>query len=180
MPTSTTNQVADMLVRGGKMSLGYFEALLKGVEPSVFATKIRNNDQVVDAIHPAFAMGHLALYPARAHELIGSDGSAVAPLPGWSDLFAAGAECKDDPGNTIYPPMDEIVSRFKASYESLFSAMASVPDEALAAENPREGRMKELFPTVGGMLNFMCSSHVMMHAGQVSTWRRCMGLPAAM
>ena len=36
-----------------------------------------------------------------------------------------------------------------------------------------------MFPTVGAAINFYLTGHVMMHAGQISAWRRCMGMPAA-
>jgi hypothetical protein len=41
------------------------------------------------------------------------------------------------------------------------------------------GRMTELFPTLGSLYNFYVGGHMMMHLGQISTWRRMMGLGAA-
>jgi hypothetical protein len=35
------------------------------------------------------------------------------------------------------------------------------------------------WPCIGAAFNFLLSGHVMVHMGQVSAWRRCMGLPAA-
>jgi hypothetical protein len=43
-----------------------------------------------------------------------------------------------------------------------------------------EGRIKEIFPFVGLAINFMLNNHNMMHVGQVSAWRRAMGLPSVM
>ena len=50
--------------------------------------------------------------------------------------------------------------------------------------NPRDIRDPYLngniaFPLLGGRVLFMCNNHLMMHLGQISAWRRCMGLPAA-
>jgi hypothetical protein len=36
-----------------------------------------------------------------------------------------------------------------------------------------------MFPTIGGAVNFLLVGHVQMHLGQVSTWRRVMGLGSA-
>jgi hypothetical protein len=42
------------------------------------------------------------------------------------------------------------------------------------------GRMSEMLPTLGAAMMFMCGSHLQMHLGQVSSWRRAMGLGSAM
>jgi hypothetical protein len=42
-----------------------------------------------------------------------------------------------------------------------------------------EGRMKELFPTVGAAVNFLVVGHTQSHLGQISVWRRLMGLGSA-
>ena len=59
------------------------------------------------------------------------------------------------------------------------SAEPSVSTDVFARENPVEGRFREILPTVGGVVLFMLNNHVMMHAGQVSHWRRAMGLGPA-
>ena len=53
-------------------------------------------------------------------------------------------------------------------------------DETFLKPNPNEGRMKELFPTIGAAVTFYLGGHVQMHLGQISAWRRAMGLTAAM
>jgi hypothetical protein len=40
---------------------------------------------------------------------------------------------------------------------------------------PDESR-RERFPTVGAATNFLLNDHLMFHAGQVSAWRRAVGL----
>jgi len=42
--------------------------------------------------------------------------------------------------------------------------------------NPMGGRMSEMFPTMGSAVMFMCGSHMQMHLGQISAWRRVMGM----
>jgi hypothetical protein len=76
--------------------------------------------------------------------------------------------------------MDVITSAFFGGYRSVVEVLPGVSDEHLNSPNPREGRMKEMFPTVGGMVNFLVAQHIMMHMGQVSAWRRCFGLGSAM
>jgi hypothetical protein len=39
--------------------------------------------------------------------------------------------------------------------------------------------MTERFPTLGSVHAFYCGGHIMMHLGQMSAWRRMMGLGSA-
>lgn len=175
--------VADMIVREGKISLGLAQQMLKEIKPEQFASKPRFGDRVVDTNHPAFVYGHLATYPARLLGMLGAgaDGADGAAAPAsYAELFSAGKECKDDPAGEIYPPMDEIVGNFTKGYEALLGVLAGVSDEKFQAPNPMEGRMKEMLPTLGELAHFMVTSHIMMHMGQVSAWRRCFGLGRVM
>ena len=47
----------------------------------------------------------------------------------------------------------------------------------LLPPNPTAGRARELFPTIGAVVAFYLAGHVLNHLGQLSTWRRCIGLP---
>lgn len=175
------NTLADTIVRPGYTSLRYAEMLLKDVTPEMFARRPRLEGGTLVAInHPAFCLGHLTLYPAKVLGMCGLDASNVAAPQSWASLFEAGNDCQDDPDGTIYPRMDEITERFFAAHRHALEAIAKVPDQALVRENPAEGRMKEMFPTVAGAVNFMIGPHVMMHLGQISAWRRCFGLGPAM
>ena len=50
---------------------------------------------------------------------------------------------------------------------------------AVAAPNPAEGRMRELFPTLGSVHCFYAGGHMMSHLGQFSAWRRMEGMKPA-
>jgi len=62
----------------------------------------------------------------------------------------------------------------------LADVLSEVPDEVFAEPNPLEGRIAEFLPTIGIMVNFMANSHHMMHLGQLSAWRRAIGLGPVM
>ena len=59
------------------------------------------------------------------------------------------------------------------------NALREAKDETLQQANPGEGRMVELFPTIGSMHAFYAGGHMMVHLGQLSAWRRMQGLGAA-
>ncbi len=173
-------EYAETLVRGGRVSLWMAEQILKDVKPETFARKPNFGGKVIDTNHPAFVYGHLATYPSKWLSAIGPDASIAAAPAKFDELFAAGKPCLDDPTGTIYPPMKEITDAFFATHKAALEVLGTTDDAKLHATNPREGRMKEMFPTVGGMLMFYMTSHMMMHLGQASAWRRCFGLGSVM
>ncbi len=169
---------ADSIVAASRRARTYAERVLKDIRPDQFARKPTPGGVTVDCNHPAFVYGHLSLYPARIAGILGKDAAAVAVPAGYEELFKNGTPCHDDPNGTIYPPMAEIVQNFFRAYDGILAIAATIPDEAFGRENP-DARYREYFPTVGQAAVFLLNNHNMMHLGQVSTWRRCMGLGAA-
>jgi len=172
--------LSQIIVNNGRMMTGLAERMLAGVKPEQFARSPRIGGEVVNANHPAFNYGHLSLYPARLLEMAGLDPAEAKTPDGYMDLFKNGVECRDDPEGTIYPSMEEIVSVFRKSHEAALHAYESLPDDKLNRPNPMGGRMTEMLPTVAHAATFLLGPHLAMHLGQVSTWRRCMGLGPAM
>lgn len=154
-------------------------SLLTGIETDRFARHARVGGTEVAAMHPAFAYGHLSLYPAKCLGLLEVDASEVTPSARFSELFEGGVECVDDPAGDIYPPMDEVTDFFFRSHERLQAAVREASDEQLAEPYPDEAR-RDRFPTAGAVADFLGGGHAMFHLGQVSTWRRCEGLGSAM
>lgn len=171
-------QIADMIVRGQRVSIRLAEAMLKDVKPETFARKVAIGGKTIDSNHAAFVYGHLSIYPASAGKAAGY--SVPPPPAGFEDLFKAGVECRDDPERKVYPAMDAITKYFFEAHKASEAGTAGLTDDQLNGPNPREGRMKEMFPTLGGLLMFYTTSHMMMHLGQVSAWRRGFGLGSAM
>lgn len=172
--------ISNAILPAGQLSHRYAEMLLKDVKPSDFARFPAPGGKVIQTNHPAFIYGHLAMYPQRVLEMLGQPKGAAATPAEWDGLFKAGVECKDDPSGTLYPSMEKIVSFHKSAYDAALAAIAGASDAQLSAPNPGEGRMKEMFPTVGALCSFVVAAHPMSHYGQMSAWRRCMGLGSAM
>ncbi|MFO0827256.1 MAG: DinB family protein [Phycisphaerales bacterium] len=174
--TAVATSFASMIKPPAELGLAYAEALLKNIPDETFA-HMPSRGPGKDVNSPAFNIGHLATYPdARIFGLLGRD-DLVKPLPFSIDLFKAGAQCVDEPGK--YPSKQVIVSTFFDRYRAAIDALASVPDERFAMQNPTEGRMRELFPTLGAAITFLLVGHPQSHLGQVSVWRRLMGLGSA-
>jgi hypothetical protein len=173
--TASTVNTAHFITQCLLRSTGYAEKLLADIPADKFAfTPLPNMN------HPAFIIGHLSLYPKRVFTLIGRT-DLIAHLPehpGWQELFQAGSPCLPDAGK--YPPKEALTSAFFEGYRQLAAVLPGVDDETLARDNPMEGRMREIFPIVGTAVNFLCNNHLMMHLGQISMWRRTIGLGSAM
>jgi hypothetical protein len=157
-----------VVLPGAELSLGYASELCKTIPADVF-----NKMPSKDFNSPAFNIGHLATYPNNVLGMIGR-GDLVKPLPFSADLFKQGASCVDQPG--LYPSKDVLMSSFDEGYRRVIDAVRGCDDSVFERVNPIEGRFRELMPTVGAAVNFMLGGHLQMHLGQVSAWRRAMGL----
>lgn len=177
-------QYTEQIVLAAKRGLGLSEKIYTDIKPEIFSRKPRFRDNgkevVVDCNHPAFVFGHLSLYPARLAAALGADASAFTPPAAWPDLFKAGVECKDDPERTIYPAKDIITAAFQHNYLSAIDILAKIDDAILLQPHPDEMIRTKYFPTLGAAAIFTLNSHTTFHVGQISTWRRCFGLPSAM
>ena len=154
------------------------ERLLKGIESKDFARFPSFGGKVIETNHPAFVYGHIGLYAPRMLKLMGLDPTKFVLPANYSELFSSAAKCKDDPDRTIYPDMDEIVSIYLRGADMVLAALPEVEDDTMLAVNPEE-KLASRFPTIGAFLGFLLTAHVNLHLGQVSAWRRCMGLGPA-
>jgi len=173
MDRSLGNIIADSL----DLCLGYTERLLKDIPATQFARFAAPGGQTVDSNHPAFVLGHLALYAPR---ILGDLGQPVPAVPeAFQSVFSKDAKCADDPQGTLYPSMQAVIDVYFSGYRAASAALRATPDEAFRKANPNPGRLSELFPTLGSMHAFYCGGHMMMHLGQLSAWRRMAGMGAA-
>ncbi len=176
----TTMTMGELLTVTSGRTMGLAKGLLNGINPKDFSRQPTADGKVIDTNHPAFVYGHLALYPARVMGMLGLDGSAIACPAQYDALFAAGVACRHDPDGSSHPAMDDIVQRFEKGYAALIEAVKHADDAALSAPIQGNDRYREVFGTVGGAASFMMHDHLMFHLGQVSAWRRMMGLGSAM
>ncbi len=171
--------VGNMIAASCSLGMNYTKRLLQDVRADQFARFACPGGQTVRSNHPAFILGHLCSYGPRIVEQLGGDAAAVRPPEQFTCLFAKDSSCQDDPNGTIYPAMDVIVNHYFAGYQAAIDTLCRTDDSVLLQPNPIEGRMTELFSTMGAMHAFYVGGHLMMHLGQMSAWRRMMGLPPA-
>jgi hypothetical protein len=172
-------QVGSIIADASGVGLRYAKRLLDSIPAERFARIATPNGAPVTSNHPAFNIGHLTCYPVKIAELLGVDTSAASAPANFVALFSKDNQCVDDPDGTIYPSKDEIIAVFNRTYEAGLAALRSCDDALLLAPNPVDSPLKNICPTLGSMLAFYAIGHVTSHLGQISTWRRMEGLPAA-
>jgi len=171
--------IASYITPGPRRSLDHARKLLVGITPAMAARLPQIGDTVIQTNHASFCLGHLALYPSRVIVNLGQDATAVAVPETWGALFGSGAPCIDDADGDHYPPLAEITQRFFDGYTAAIAAVEQA-DEAVFAKPVPDERYAQIFGTIGALTTMMLGQHVSLHLGQLSAWRRCMGLgPAA-
>ena len=170
------HNIGNMIAASCSLGITYADRLLTEVTAAQFARFAQPGGQVVTSNHPAFIFGHLSLYPGKIFDQLGGKATAVSPPESFQCLFSKEATCQDDPDATMYPAMDVIVDKFYAGYRAAVEILSDTDDATFLQVNPVEGPLRELFPTIGAMHAFYVSGHMMTHLGQMSVWRRMMGM----
>lgn len=175
MSQSIGNMIADSM----EMELRYANSLVAGVTAEQFARFATPGGELIESNHPSFCLGHLTLYAIRMLDQMGKPTAEFGVCEKYATAYSKDAKCVDDADGSVYPPMDEVMGKFNACYNAAVEALREVSDETLQGENPAGGRLTELFPTLGSVFGFYSGGHMMVHLGQMSAWRRMMGLGAA-
>jgi hypothetical protein len=153
----------DSAIQVNRFLVQYCQMLIKDVADERMAEQ-----PVAGVNHPAWILGHLALV---------ADGALGAPkaLPAeWAKLFGAGSKPSAVRGD--YPSKDELLRALEQSYQRMRENAASATTEQLAKPTTNL-RAKEALPTAKEMVAFVMTGHVGVHLGQLSSWRRMIGLP---
>lgn len=173
-----TKSIGPLIADSGKISLAYAQRLIAGISPAQFGCFAKSDGGEVISNHPAFIYGHLSLYACRIVEQLGKDASAIKPSDSYVQLFSHTATCVNDAEGSLYPPMEELVERVMTSYQAAIDALLDSEDTLFLVPNANEA-MRSKFATNGSMHAFYIGGHFMYHMGQVSAWRRMMGLGPA-
>ena len=170
-------EFVEYLRPGARATRGYAERLVSEVPENIFARMPVVRGEPIQINHPAFVLGHLSLYPAQLAEMSGIEVGKMEIPSAYSELFKMGVVCVDDPEGTIYPPKSELVERYFGATDALMERLSEIPRESFDTllENPSR---RERFGTVGAFLAYLLLAHQQTHLGQISAWRRCMGLGA--
>lgn len=128
-------------------------------------------EQPVEGInHPAWLIRHVANYnPVITCLLTGQ--SFANP---WDE--PCGKHSSPTSDRSAYPSKDEILAYFVDGYSVACDAIGGANAEAWTAplDHPTWGKQ---FETVAPAVTFLATTHLALHVGQLSGWRRAAGLP---
>jgi hypothetical protein len=174
----TKETLLSNLLPGARLAIAYAEKLLVGIPEELAARKPVVAGTLIETNHPVFIFGHLSLYPSLLAELIGLPRNDIQTPEHYPALFQIGSPCLDDTKGEIYPKLSEVAEQFLKNTRTILDILPQLDMLALSKELENPSR-KERFGTVGAFALYILLAHPQAHLGQISVWRRCMGLSAA-
>lgn len=120
---------------------------------------------------PMWVLGHLAVVSDQGLEVLGQP--KVCP-EAWHQAFTTGT--KPDAGPQPQPSKAELLAALERGHDLLTRAARNASPAALDSPNPVPF-LRTPYPTVADLLAHLMTTHEGIHLGQLSAWRRLMGLP---
>jgi uncharacterized damage-inducible protein DinB len=121
--------------------------------------------------HASWILGHLTMPRLWAKEPLKLD---VTVPPDWVEKFNAGSTPVAKEG--FYPSKAELIAVLEYTHAVMEAGLRKLTEEDLAQPTQNE-RMRKFMPQMGDVITGLMSTHESYHIGQLSGWRRAMGLP---
>ena len=116
---------------------------------------------------PSWIIGHLSI----ANEFgVASLGGEPELLDQWMPVFGPGSPPTGD-----HPKKSELIDMFQRSSERFLEAVKNSSDEQFSKDRESPILAKEL-PKVIDMVGHLLTTHLALHVGQLSGWRRAKGM----
>jgi hypothetical protein len=120
--------------------------------------------------HPAWVIGHLV----HSCQAIGGEmGLRPWLTPNWTSRFGTGSVPTGD--REAYPSKTELLDALADGQKRVLDRLVELGEDGLYAPLPDE-RYREMFPTIGHAVLQILTVHTALHVGQVTVWRRAVGL----
>ncbi|MEK6700712.1 MAG: DinB family protein [Planctomycetota bacterium] len=120
--------------------------------------------------HPAWIFSHLNVYAPLCIAMARGQ-SFADPI---DHKFGQRSEVSTNPSD--YPHGPALLADYESLHTQTEEALVVAPPEVFAAANPLE-RWRAIHPTIGDMLVTLMVKHESGHLGQLSAWRRALGMP---
>lgn len=154
------------VIATNKFELGYAAMLLEDIPDE------RMCEQPMPGVnHPAWIIGHLT---NTADSLAGWFGGAPSIPDDQKKQLGMGSTPSNNRAD--YPSKAEMLKQLKEAHGRIHQLIEAADEEHLNGATPFP-RLAERLPTIREALTFILVGHVGVHLGQLSTWRRMIGLP---
>jgi uncharacterized damage-inducible protein DinB len=121
--------------------------------------------------HAAWVLGHLTFV---ADSMIRVFDQPFSMPKEWIELFNLASRPSGD--RARYPSKAALLDAYEKAYARLTEAVRAAPSELLDTEFPNP-KLRAQLPTIGVAMVHILTSHHGLHLGQLSAWRRAMGMP---
>lgn len=122
--------------------------------------------------HPAWVIGHLT----HTCQMLGGVLGLPAWLPeDWAGRYGTGSVPAADAA--LYETKEDALAMLRDAQMRLTEVVDGLNDSCLDEPFPDES-YRDVFPTIRHALTQVLVGHTANHVGQISVWRRAMGLPA--
>jgi hypothetical protein len=126
--------------------------------------------------HPAWILTHLAICTDFAAQLLGEP--AKCPKE-WHKKCGPGSSLTSE--RSQYASKAELITALEAGHTRVSAAVAKATEETLRKpHNVQIPFVKNTFSTVGDLVAHLMTTHTGFHLGQLSIWRRTMGMPGVL
>jgi len=120
--------------------------------------------------HPAWVIGHLAF---SCQKLAGEMGLHAWLMDNWEKRFGTGSVPTVE--RKQYPSKTELLEILADAQRRVLDRLRAVGEEGLKKPLP-DVHHRVLFPTLGHAILHILTVHAALHVGQVTVWRRAVGL----
>jgi len=159
--------VIESSLKINRFLLGYCQMLVGDIADERLAEQ-----PLAGVNHPAWILGHLAYSADGAATLLGGQKSLSRE---WLVKFGRGSKLSSV--RSDYPSKAELVATLERTFEHARQLAAAATPEQLAAPH-RNAFFADALPHVADLCSFLLTGHLSLHLGQLSSWRRMIGLPA--
>jgi DinB superfamily len=151
--------------------LGYCKLLTNDVDDSRLAEL-----PAPGVNHPAWILTHLAICTDVATRILGEP--ARCPKE-WHQRCGPGSRLTAE--RSFYASKRELIAALEAGQKCVSEAAGKASEEVLLRPNGIElAFVKNTFPTVGELVAHLMTTHTGFHLGQLSMWRRMVGMPGVL
>lgn len=121
--------------------------------------------------HPAWVIGHLT---HTCQQLGGAIGLPEWLPHDWAGRFGTGSVPVADAN--LYETKNDLLAKLRDAQSRITQTVEQLADTRLDEAFPDESYC-DVFPSIGHALTQVLVGHTSNHIGQLSVWRRAMGLP---
>ncbi len=161
--------IIDGLINGFEKNKSYGERLLSDIGNEQMLLE-PDGTRELPVNHPAWTFCHMNIYLPVIKAVI--NGDTFEDTKG----HRFGQDSQPESDASLYPSRDEILKSWSEGHDEIRQLLSNSND-AIFEQPVVLGRWAAIMPNAGTCLPYLMLNHENQHLGQISTWRRVLGMP---